>query len=64
MSRDANPGPVHMSGVGNVCWPFWGRPRSRAFKTPCSVPSTFSLAVGTRLLQPKCPVCLETSCRR
>lgn len=47
MSRDANPGPVHMSGVGNVCWPFWGGPRSRAFKTPCSVPSMFSLAVGT-----------------
>lgn len=23
MSRSANPGPVHLSGVGDVCRPFW-----------------------------------------
>lgn len=49
MSRYADPGPVHLSGVGGVCWPFWGdlgREPSRQ-PPPRSIPGTFSLAAGT-----------------
>lgn len=42
MSRCTNPGPVHILGVEDVCWPLWG-----AFKGPCSILSMLSWLLGT-----------------
>lgn len=59
MSRSANPGPVHLSGVGDVCRPFWedlGQEPSR----PLQYSRHVLTGGGDCALQSRWPLCLET----
>lgn len=62
MSRYANPGPVHLSGVGGVCWPFWGDlGREPSRPAPLRYPRHVLTGGGDHALRARRPVCLETS---
>lgn len=62
MSRYANPGPVHLSGVGGVCWPFWGDlGREPSRPAPLRYPRHVLTGGGDHALRARRPVCLEMS---